>query len=76
MFAISGALLAADKKQTLVTFVFFAVVTSVGGGTLRDLLISLAGLMGPMAVVGAAAAGFALRGLAIARGWSLPSYRG
>ena len=38
-FAVSGALLAAEKKQTLVTFVFFAVVTGVGGGTLRDLLI-------------------------------------
>ena len=39
MFAVSGALLAAEKKQTLVTFLFFAVVTGVGGGTLRDLLI-------------------------------------
>ncbi len=39
VFAISGALLAAEKKQTLVTFLFFAVVTGVGGGTLRDLLI-------------------------------------
>ena len=39
VFAISGALLAAEKKQTFVTFVFFAVVTGVGGGTLRDLLI-------------------------------------
>jgi uncharacterized membrane protein YeiH len=39
VFAISGALLAAEKKQTLVTFIFFAVVTGVGGGTLRDVLI-------------------------------------
>lgn len=39
VFAISGALLAAEKRQTLVTFIFFAVVTGVGGGTLRDLLI-------------------------------------
>src|SRR3982751_1058124 len=39
VFAISGALLAAEKKQTLVTFVFFAVVTGIGGGTFRDLLI-------------------------------------
>jgi len=39
VFAASGALLAAEKKQTLVTFLFFAVVTGVGGGTLRDLLI-------------------------------------
>jgi uncharacterized membrane protein YeiH len=39
VFAVSGALLAAEKKQTLVTFAFFAVVTGVGGGTVRDLLI-------------------------------------
>ncbi len=39
VFAISGALLAAERRQTLVTFLFFAVVTGVGGGTLRDLLI-------------------------------------
>ncbi|MCH8617296.1 trimeric intracellular cation channel family protein [Sphingomonas sp. SM33] len=39
VFAVSGALLAAEKRQTLVTFIFFAVVTGVGGGTLRDLLI-------------------------------------
>ena len=39
VFAISGALVAAEKKQTLVTFIFFAAVTGVGGGTIRDLLI-------------------------------------
>ena len=39
VFAMSGALLAAAKRQTLVTFIFFAVVTGVGGGTMRDLLI-------------------------------------
>jgi uncharacterized membrane protein YeiH len=39
VFAISGALLAAEKRLDLVTFVFFAAVTGVGGGTLRDLLI-------------------------------------
>ncbi|HET9810672.1 MAG TPA: trimeric intracellular cation channel family protein [Sphingomicrobium sp.] len=39
VFAVSGALVAAEKKQTLVTFIFFAVATGVGGGTLRDLLI-------------------------------------
>ncbi|HVF82643.1 MAG TPA: trimeric intracellular cation channel family protein [Sphingomicrobium sp.] len=39
VFAISGALLAAERRQTLVTFIFFAVVTGVGGGTIRDLLI-------------------------------------
>lgn len=39
VFAVSGALLAAEKKLDLVTFVFFAAITGVGGGTLRDLLI-------------------------------------
>jgi len=39
VFAISGALVAAERKLDFVTFVFFAVVTGVGGGTLRDLLI-------------------------------------
>src|SRR5205085_3727335 len=39
VFTASGALLAAEKRQTLVTFIFFAVVTGVGGGTLRDVLI-------------------------------------
>lgn len=39
VFAASGALAAARKQQTLVTFSFFALVTGVGGGTVRDLLI-------------------------------------
>ena len=39
VFAISGALVAAEKRLDFVTFVFFAVATGVGGGTLRDLLI-------------------------------------
>jgi uncharacterized membrane protein YeiH len=39
IFAVSGALVAARKRQDIVTFLFFAVVTGVGGGTLRDLLI-------------------------------------
>ena len=39
VFACSGALVAAAKRQTLVTLIFFAVVTGVGGGTVRDLLI-------------------------------------
>ena len=39
VFAVSGALLAAEKRLTLVTFIFLAVATGVGGGTLRDLLI-------------------------------------
>ena len=39
VFAVSGALAAARAKQTIVTFAFFAAVTGIGGGTLRDLLI-------------------------------------
>jgi len=39
VFAASGALAAARLRQTLVTFAFFALVTGVGGGTVRDLLI-------------------------------------
>lgn len=39
VFALSGALAAAKRNQTLVTFTFFAVATGVGGGTVRDLLI-------------------------------------
>lgn len=39
VFAASGALAAARLRQTIVTFTFFALVTGVGGGTVRDLLI-------------------------------------
>ncbi|HEY6048042.1 MAG TPA: trimeric intracellular cation channel family protein [Sphingomicrobium sp.] len=39
VFAVSGALVAAEKRLDFVTFIFFAVITGVGGGTLRDLLI-------------------------------------
>jgi len=39
VFALSGALVAARERQTFVTMGFFALVTGVGGGTIRDLLI-------------------------------------
>lgn len=39
VFAASGALAAAGRGQTLVTLAFFALITGVGGGTVRDLLI-------------------------------------
>ena len=39
LFALSGAVLAAQLRQTFVTMAFFALVTGVGGGTVRDLLI-------------------------------------
>jgi uncharacterized membrane protein YeiH len=39
VFAVSGALVASRLRMDFVTFIFFAVATGVGGGTLRDLLI-------------------------------------
>lgn len=39
IFALTGALIAAREKQTIVTVAFFALITGVGGGTIRDLLI-------------------------------------
>lgn len=39
VFALTGALLAAKLRQTFVTMAFFALVTGVGGGSVRDLLI-------------------------------------
>jgi uncharacterized membrane protein YeiH len=39
VFALTGALLAARLRQTFVTMCFFALVTGVGGGSVRDLLI-------------------------------------
>ncbi|WP_430422680.1 trimeric intracellular cation channel family protein [Phenylobacterium sp.] len=39
VFGASGALAAARARHDIITFGFFAAVTGVGGGTLRDLLI-------------------------------------
>ncbi|ESQ85821.1 hypothetical protein AEAC466_01195 [Asticcacaulis sp. AC466] len=39
VFGASGALAAARRKQDIITFAFFAAITGVGGGTLRDVLI-------------------------------------
>ena len=39
IFALSGALVAARLGQTFVTMAFFALVTGVGGGSVRDMLI-------------------------------------
>lgn len=39
LFALTGALMAARLKQTFVTASFFALLTGVGGGTVRDLLL-------------------------------------
>ena len=37
VFALSGALMAVRMRQTLVTAAFFALLTGVGGGTVRDM---------------------------------------
>ena len=39
VFGASGALAAARAKHDIITFGFFAAITGVGGGTLRDLFI-------------------------------------
>lgn len=39
LFAITGALVAARTRQDVITGMFFAILTGVGGGTVRDLLI-------------------------------------
>ena len=39
VFAVTGALVGAKSRQDIVTCAFFAVLTGVGGGTVRDLLI-------------------------------------
>lgn len=53
VFAASGAIAAAKRKHTIVEFIFFATVTAVGGGTLRDVLIDApvfwVGSNGPLA---------------------------
>jgi len=39
LFAATGALAAARRELTFITVAFFALITGVGGGTIRDLLI-------------------------------------
>ena len=39
IFAVTGALVAARARQDFVTCAFFAGMTGMGGGTVRDLLI-------------------------------------
>ncbi|ARU15525.1 trimeric intracellular cation channel family protein [Croceicoccus marinus] len=41
VFAVSGALAATRLCQTFVTACFFALITGVGGGSLRDLLLGV-----------------------------------
>ncbi|AGT09447.1 trimeric intracellular cation channel family protein [Paracoccus aminophilus] len=39
IFALTGALVASRGQLDIVGFIFFAVLTAVGGGTVRDLLL-------------------------------------
>lgn len=39
LFAATGALAASRKELDIIGFLFFAAVTGIGGGTLRDLLL-------------------------------------
>jgi len=41
VFAATGALAAAREKHDLVTLGFFAAITGVGGGTLRDVMLDV-----------------------------------
>ena len=41
VFAITGALVASRKQLDIIGFIWLGVVTGVGGGTLRDLLLDL-----------------------------------
>lgn len=40
VFAISGALAAAEKQQDIMSFILLGVVTGIGGGTIRDLILN------------------------------------
>lgn len=41
VFAVTGALAAARSRHDVLTFAAFAILTGIGGGTLRDLLIGV-----------------------------------
>jgi uncharacterized membrane protein YeiH len=41
VFAVTGALTASRKEMDIIGFIWLGVVTGVGGGTLRDLLLGL-----------------------------------
>lgn len=41
VFAVSGALVASRKGLDVMAFMWFAVITGVGGGTVRDLILDM-----------------------------------
>src|SRR6187401_3131283 len=41
VFAVSGSLVASRKNMDIMGFMWFAVITGVGGGTVRDLILNV-----------------------------------
>jgi uncharacterized membrane protein YeiH len=41
VFAVSGSLVASRKNLDVIAFMWFAVITGVGGGTVRDLILNV-----------------------------------
>ena len=41
VFAVSGSLVASRKGMDVMGFMWFAVITGVGGGTVRDLILDV-----------------------------------
>ncbi|NBN80356.1 trimeric intracellular cation channel family protein [Microvirga tunisiensis] len=41
VFAVTGAIVASRKNMDLIAFLFFATMTGIGGGTLRDLILGV-----------------------------------
>ena len=44
VFAVSGALAAAEKQLDILSFILFGTITGIGGGTVRDLLLGIDGV--------------------------------
>src|SRR5688572_18997017 len=47
VFGVSGALVASRKGLDVMAFMWFAVITGVGGGTVRDLILNVPVFWGP-----------------------------
>ena len=46
VFAATGALAASRKELDIIGFLFLATITGIGGGTFRDLILGVAGVLG------------------------------
>ena len=69
VFALSGALIAARLNQTFVTCAFFALLTGVGGGSVRDVLLGLPAFWLRDLWVAPAVLGTAIIAWLLPRGW-------